>query len=503
MDRNHIACRSANSLGGNYHRPGNSERLRNAKLELAEHHVADGVGAGQERTERTDGRCQQRVDAADAIGDIARHDDWHTGQLGAVDAGVDQDAHHRHGEQQYEAGAEQHAAGFLHGSLELGNAHAVQEKGNQHHHDQDAAWQIQRFNAGIDAGFTEDVGKGDGYRFQRGRDLREHAADHQNRADQHVGQPGTEGAHRARRDVVQLHFDGAQPFGRPFFGVGEVPGGLRRQELEAGSGGNDRQPHQAAEQRREFRAEEDAGGSVGQGERQAGEDRERQYFEAGFPAFLLAEEARQHQHHDQRHYCADDGVGDRHTAGDLLQVGVPAGPLRNQLRADGGGIQAAVDAHDDRRTDRAERHRRALHQHAEQDCSHCREADRNQQRCGDGGRSAKAGSALDEATEQPGDDDGLDAAVRADGGETGTNGGDAAGMLEGVQQQDCAEDDPQQAQGDHQTLQRRGDDAVNAHVPDEQPDGCGEQEDQRHGAAGGPAQTDQHDCCEQNGCEGE
>ncbi len=254
----------------------------------------------------------------------------------------------------------------------------MQEEGDQHHHDEDATRQVQRLDARIDAGLAKDVGKGDGDRFQRSSDLREHAADHQDRTHQHVGQPGTEGAHRAGSHLVQFHFDGAQPLGRPFLGVGEVPGGLRRQELVASSGGDDRQTHQAAEQRREFRAEEDASGGVGQGERQAGEDRERQHFKAGFPALLLAEEARQHQHHDQRHHGADDGVGDRHAAGDLLQVGVPARTLCRQLCTDGGGIQAAIDADNDRRTDRTEGYRRALYQHAKQDCGHRREADRNQ-----------------------------------------------------------------------------------------------------------------------------
>ena len=50
-----------------------------------------------------------------------------------------------------------------------------------------------------------------------------------------------------------------------------------------------------------------------------GEDGKWQHFKAGFPAFLCAEEARQHQHHHQRHHGADNGVDDRHFTGDQLQ----------------------------------------------------------------------------------------------------------------------------------------------------------------------------------------
>ena len=196
-------------------------------------------------------------------------------------------------------------------------------------------------------------------------------------------------------------------------------------------------------------------------------------------------------------------MGDRYAAGDLLQEDAPAGTLGGQLRADGGGVQAAVDAHHDRGADGAEGNRRTLYQHAEQHRGHCRKADRDQQRCSDCRRGAETGGTFDEATEQPGDDDGLDAAVGADGGEAGADGGDAAGVLQRVQQQDRAEDDPQQTERDHQALQRGCDDPVEAHVPDEQADGRGEQVDQRHGAAGGPAQADQHHGREQNGSESE
>src|SRR5690606_36975800 len=266
--------------------------------------------------------------------------------------------------------------------------------------------------------------------------------------------------------------------------------------------GDNGQADQTAKQRGKFRAEEDAGEGVGHGEGQAGEQRERQGLEAGLPASLLAEEARQHQHHQYRHQGAGQRVQNRHLIGDQLHEGLPARLLGDQLGADGGAVQAAVDADDDGRADRAEGHRGALHHHAEHDGGQRREADGDQQRRGNRGRGAEAGGALDKAAEQPGDNDGLNAAVGADGGETRTDRSDAARMLEGIEQQDGAEDDPQYTGGNHQALQGGGQDTVEAHVPDKQRDTDGKQEDQRHRASRGPAQADQQNGGEQDGREG-
>ncbi|MNM97917.1 hypothetical protein D3C81_1104360 [compost metagenome] len=374
----------------------------------------------------------------------------------------------------------------------------MQEEGGDDHGDQDAAGQVQRHEVGLDAGFAEQVGEHQNHRLEGGADLREHPADHQQQADQHVGQPGAQGAHRLGGQLVELHFHAAQPLARPVLGIGEVPGALGYQEAEMGGGGDNGQTNQSAGQRGELGAEEHAGGGVGQGEGQAAEDGERQHFEAGLPALLLAEEAGQHQHHDQRHHGADDGVDDRHVAGDQLQECVPAGALLDQAGAERGGVQAAVDADDDRRADRTEGDRSALHQHAEHHRGQRREADGDQQRGGDGGGGAEAGGALDEAAEQPGDDDRLDAPVGADGGEAGADRGDAAGVLEGVEQQDGAEDDPQHADGDDQALHGGGEHPIEAHLPHVQADAGGEQVDQGHGALGGPAQADQQDGGEQD-----
>jgi len=363
--------------------------------------------------------------------------------------------------------------------------HFVQEHGGKHHRYQDATGQVERHEVGADALFAEHVREYHHHRFERTADLGHHPADNQQCTDQHVRQPGADCADLVVvGQLVELHLDRAKPFGGPLLRIGKIPFRLRHQEADTRRGGHDRQAHQPTQQGRELRAEEDARRRVGQGERKSAEDREGQHFKARFPALFLAEEARQHQHHDQGHHGPDNRVDDRHIAGDELQVLRPARTLFDQLCADGGRVESAIDADDDRRTDRAERHRRALHQHAEHHRGHRREAE--------------ARRAFDEAAEQPGDDDGLDPAVRADGGKAGADGADPARILERVQQQDRAENDPQHTDGDYQALQRGGQDAVEAHVPGDQPDGCGHQIDDRHRMFGRPAQADEQDCRKKN-----
>ena len=377
--------------------------------------------------------------------------------------------------------------------------HPVQDRRDQHDSDQDAPGQVERLEVGLDALLAKDVGEHDDHGLQRRTDLREHPADDQQQTDQHIGQPR---AHHpdllVMRHLVELHLDAAHPLARPFLRIGEIPGALGHQEARARRRGDDRQANETAKQRRELGPEEHAGEGIGNGESQAGKEGERHHLEARLPALFLAEEAGQHHHHHHRHHCADQRVHDRYMAGDELQEDLPARTLRHQLRADRCSVEAAIDADDDRRAHRAEGHRRTLHQHAEQHRRHRRETDRHQQRRRDRRRRAKAGRALDEAPEQPRNDDCLDPAVGADRGEPGTDGRDAAGVLERVQQQDRAEDDPQHADGYHQALEGRGEHAIDAHVPHEQTDERGDYIDDRHRTLCRPAQADEQDCCEQD-----
>ena len=94
-----------------------------------------------------------------------------------------------------------------------------------------------------------------------------------------------------------------------------------------------------------------------------------------------------------------------------------------------------------------------MHQHAHQHRSHGREANSDQQRRSDSGRSTETGRPFDKATKQPGNDDRLNPRIRADGGKTGPNHGDATGVFKRIEQQDGAKDDPQQPQGNNQPLE--------------------------------------------------
>src|SRR5690606_28513776 len=147
-------------------------------------------------------------------------------------------------------------------------------------------------DTGAKTALAKNVAEADGYRLQSSANLGEYPADHQDRAHQYIRQPGAESAHRACSKLVKFHLNGADPLGRPLFGISEIPGFLRRQEVVASCSGNDGQTEQATQQGWKLRAEKDAGSGIGQGEGQAGEECERQDFEARFPAFLLAEKAR-------------------------------------------------------------------------------------------------------------------------------------------------------------------------------------------------------------------
>jgi len=84
-----------------------------------------------------------------------------------------------------------------------------------------------------------------------------------------------------------------------------------------------------------------------------------------------------------------------------------------------------------------------------------------------------------------------DAAVGADASEAAADAGDAARVLERVQQQQRAEDDPQHLHGDDQSFDGRRGDAVEAHAPGRQRNHRGDNVDQRHRSLGRPAETDQ------------
>src|SRR5690606_37963172 len=116
-----------------------------------------------------------------------------------------------------------------------------------------------------------------------------------------------------------------------------------------------------------------------------------------------------------------------------------------------------------------------------------------------GGGCAESGGAFDETAEQPADDHGLDAAVRADVGEGGADGGQCSAVRQGAEQQQRAEHDVEQAYGEDEPLDAGGRDDHRFDAPDEGGDADHDGESDRHGVLGGPAQPDEEEADDRDG----
>ena len=248
MNGHHVACRGAHRLGSDHQHCGQSQVGSHAELELAEHHVGYGVGTGQESAQRTDCRGKQWIDTAHVIGDEVRQGNRHARQVSAIDPRVDQNAYHGHGEQQHEAGAEQHATGFTGRPGKFTQAHAMDEEGRQHHRHQHATRQVQRIQAGIDSRLAENTGEVECHPFQRSGHFGKDPTDHQQNAHQHIGNPGPQAAHRPAAEILGPHLEGAHPAQRPVLAIRELPDVLRYQKAGPGCQGHHRQAHQPAQQ---------------------------------------------------------------------------------------------------------------------------------------------------------------------------------------------------------------------------------------------------------------
>ena len=181
----------------------------------------------------------------------------------------------------------------------------------------------------------------------------------------------------------------------------------------------------------------------------------------------------------------------RNLGGDQAKERIPARPLRFQARADARPVQPTRDPDDDRRAHGTEGHRGRLDHHPDHDRGQRGKSERHQQRSRHGRRGAETRSTLDEAAEQPRDDDRLHPAIRTDPRKPAADGGDRPRMLERVEQQDRAEDDPQDRTGQHQPLERGCDHPIERHLPRSQGDRGRTDEYRRHRAACGPVETDQ------------
>ncbi len=360
----------------------------------------------------------------------------------------------------------------------------MQHDGQQADEHHDATRQVERLDHAADAGLAQDVAQAEAVGLQPGLERGDGTAQHQGQGQQAIGQPGQPGRDRAGGDAVELHLDIAHPFGRPFLGVGKVPAFPGHQETRARGQGRDGQAHQATNHRREFRAQVESRQGVGHGE---GESREQCKWNGRQrlgPGAVATEEAGHEHDQEHRNQGARDRMAQCHPFHHQVEEVTPGLALGLQQLGHGFTLQATLHTHQQRGADGAKRHRGGLDDHAEQHRRQGREAHRHHQRAGHGGRGAEAGGAFDEAAEQPRDQDRLDAAVRRNAGEAAADAGNAAGMLERVEQQQRAKDDPQHLHRDDEALDRGCGDAVEADAPGQQGDQGSDQIDQRHGLLG-------------------
>ena len=191
---------------------------------------------------------------AHAVGDEARHGDRHAGQIIGIDARIDHHPHHRHGEDQHEAGAGEGAGAVADRAAEITHRHPVQDERRQADDDQNAARQIKQREIAVDTGLAQDATGGEGHRFERIANRGHRAADHQDDREQHIGRPGQGHRNPAGGDLVEPDLDPADPALGPFGGRGEIPAVAGDQKARAGRHRHHGQPGQSTQQRRPRRS---------------------------------------------------------------------------------------------------------------------------------------------------------------------------------------------------------------------------------------------------------
>ena len=374
----------------------------------------------------------------------------------------------------------------------------MEEEGHAHHRDQDRAGQVQGRGRGGDIRPEQPrQGKGGSPQPALHREPRE-PAQHQEHRQQHVGSP----RHPHRNAPVVLidvgpGFQSAGPAHWPSAPLGEIPGVLRNEKAPACGEDDDREPDRSPEERGKLRPEQPPREHVGDRERgpcEEGEGEDRQPLR---PRAVAAEEAGRHDDHQGGHQRAGDGVQNHDPVGDQPQELVHRDAGCEELRVEGISRQAALHPHEHGRAHGPEGHRGTLDHHADHHRPGRREPHRHHERRRHCGRRPESRRALDEGSEEPGDDDDLNPAVLADAAEAAPNRGDAPGLLQRVQQQDRAEDDDQQVKGQKEPLHGRRRDPNRDHLPGHERDdhgrdvGDGHRKLRRHAESNQQGSTDE------------
>ena len=132
-----------------------------------------------------------------------------------------------------------------------------------------------------------------------------------------------------------------------------------------------------------------------------------------------------------------------------------------------------------------------MNDHAGDDRGKCRETKANEEWDSDGCRRTKSGRTFDEGTEEPCNDDHLNAAVGSDVDEPLADGSERATFFEGIQQQNGAENDVEKRTCHDQAVDARRRDLNAGNPPNEQRERDRHDVRQRHRASRGPTQDHQ------------
>ena len=513
MHGDHIARGPADRLSRDHGLgAGRADGRARGELELGEHDVRDRVRPCDERTQGTDERGEQRPGVAHGTGGRLGEGDRHRIQAGAVvvGTGVDEHTHQRQRTQQRHGRTGDLRTGDLPRAGDLLLRHPVDEVGQSAGEDEDRAGRPQQIHVLTD-GSAEDVVDLDHCRtVEELLDRRHIARDEQQRDDNEIRRPGADQRHlllQLRLLLARVH--GAHPERRPLLSRGEVPGLLRHEEAHPRGRHDDGQTDEPTEQRRELGAEDVRHDEVGNDHRQGRIDGERSDGQTVGEAPVGTEESGHQARQQQWDEDAAAGVDERNLSRgvrDELRL------VESELTGALGDIgrhrpvllrQSRADAQNHRSAHGAEAHRRRLDDETREHRGDRREAEGEHERGDDGGRSAETGGTLDEGTEEPGDDDDLHAPIRRDRDEAGADGLDRPGPRDRGQQQQCAEDDPQQADRDEETLDDGGADRHPLDLPREvRHEGGGDQPD-GHGIFGRPAEADEQDSRQQDGGQGQ
>ncbi len=219
--------------------------------------------------------------------------------------------------------------------------------------------------------------------------------------------------------------------------------GGRHQEAVLRRGHHDDETHEAAQQRREFRAQENSDQKIGDGHGKGGKDRKFPNPESFGERLVLAEKAGQERDEDQRNERTGNYLDDCRLDTDHGQeiVPFPEAGLGGKGLNVWGRCQTTVDSDQNRRAGRPEGDRSALDDEARHDGGHGRKSQAHEERNGDRRGSSETRGTLDKGAEEPGNNNDLDPTIGGDVGEAAANDAECAAFLEGVQQKDGPKDD--------------------------------------------------------------